>query len=348
LQGHSSLPHTWGPSSQPQACPYGFLPCRRWSRPSPGHCDNAGPPVAHRAVFYSDSYDILVDGGATASITNCLDDFVRPPTKTTIRIKGFNGTSSTARIGTVKWPILDDQGVRHVLHIPDTYYVASCPMRLLSPQHYSQQIQDHRGTYSTNYRDQVLFVFHNGQFRATMPLSPSTNVGIICSAPGHQVFSCFVESSQPPKEPPPPFNVISDDEADNMELEEEDESVSSSPDPATFKGGSTSDGSVKPHGSSSEEDNRPNVIPFDLDNDQEDTNLSNDDDATSGLDATAELMRWHLRLGHLLPFANIRLMAARKEIPSRLAKCRIPKCQSCLYGRATKRPWRTKGQSGTI
>jgi hypothetical protein len=53
----------------------------------------------------------------------------------------------------------------------------------------------------------------------------------------------------------------------------------------------TSDDSVKPHGSSSEEDNRPNVIPFDLDNNQEDTNLSTDDDATSGLDATAELMR---------------------------------------------------------
>jgi hypothetical protein len=40
--------------------------------------------------------------------------------------------------------------------------------------------------------------------------------------------------------------------------------------------------------------------------------------------------------------------SARKEIPSRLANCRIPKCQSCLYGRATKRPWRTKGQAGTI
>jgi hypothetical protein len=75
--------------------------------------------------------------------------------------------------------------------------------------------------------------------------------------------------------------------------------------------------------------------------------LSNNDDATSSLDATDELMRWHLQLGHL-PFANIRLMAARKEIPSRLANCRIPKCQSCLYGRATKRPWRTKGQAGTI
>jgi hypothetical protein len=107
---------------------------------------------------------------------------------------------------------------------------------------------------------------------------------------------------------------------------------------------------VNPPGTSSEESDepdRPNVIPFDLDNDQEDTNLTNQDDATSSLDASAELMRWHLRLGHL-PFANIRLMAARKEIPSRLANCRIPKCQSCLYGKATKRPWRTKGQSGTL
>jgi hypothetical protein len=38
-------------------------------------------------------------------------------------------------------------------------------------------------------------------------------------------------------------------------------------------------------------------------------------------------------------------MAARGEIPKRLATCRIPKCQSCLYGRATKRPWRTKGRT---
>jgi hypothetical protein len=41
-------------------------------------------------------------------------------------------------------------------------------------------------------------------------------------------------------------------------------------------------------------------------------------------------------------------MAACKEIPSRLANCRIPKSQSCFYGRATKRHWRTKGQAGTI
>jgi hypothetical protein len=152
--------------------------------------------VAHRALFDSGSFDILVDGGATASISNCLDDFIQPPTTTNIRIKGFNGTYSAARIGTVGWPILDDEGVKHVLQIPDTYFVASCPIRLLSPQHYSQQI--HHGK-------QVVFVFHKKKFQVTIPLSPSSKVGILRSAPGHQVFSCFVEDAKPPKEPPLSF-----------------------------------------------------------------------------------------------------------------------------------------------
>jgi hypothetical protein len=76
------------------------------------YCDNPGPAVAHRALFDSNSFDILVDGGATASISNCLGDFIQPPTSTNIRIKGFNGTYSAGRIGTVWWPILDDEGVK--------------------------------------------------------------------------------------------------------------------------------------------------------------------------------------------------------------------------------------------
>ena len=89
---------------------------------------------------------------------------------------------------------------------------------------------------------------------------------------------------------------------------------------------------------------RPDVIPFDLDHDDPATNLASQDDTISALDDRTELLRWHYRLGHL-PFSNLRLMAARGEIPKRLASCRIPKCQSCLYGRATKRPWRSKGKA---
>jgi hypothetical protein len=38
------------------------------------------------------------------------------------------------------------------------------PTLLLPAQHYSQQIHDHRGTYSTNFGDQVFFIFHKKKF----------------------------------------------------------------------------------------------------------------------------------------------------------------------------------------
>jgi hypothetical protein len=61
-----------------------------------------------------------------------------------------------------------------------------------------------------------------------MPLSSGTNVGILCSEPGHQGFICFVELAKPAPEAPPNFlacQVIFDEEADNTELQEEAESV---------------------------------------------------------------------------------------------------------------------------
>jgi archaellum component FlaF (FlaF/FlaG flagellin family) len=142
-----------------------------------------------RAIFDSDSFDILVDGGATSCISNNLADFVAPPQASTVRVKGFNGTTSSTRVGTVIWNILDDTGHRRTLKIQNRYYVPACPLRILSPQHYSQQTKDLRGTYSTNFGDHVLFVWNRGKFRATMPLSPTTNVGILRSAPGHKVFA---------------------------------------------------------------------------------------------------------------------------------------------------------------
>jgi hypothetical protein len=92
---------------------------------------------------------------------------------------------------------------------------------------------------------------------------------------------------------------------------------------------------------------RPDVIPFDLDHDNHPAKLTSQDDATSNLDSQSELLPWHYCLGHL-PFANLRLMAIREEIPKQLASYRVPRCQSCLYGQATKRPWRTKGQTHHI
>jgi hypothetical protein len=79
-----------------------------------------------RAIFDSDSFEILVNGGATACISNHLSDFTRPPMTSMIRVKGFNGTTSSTRVGTVRWSLLDGSGQRRTLEVKNTYYVPAC------------------------------------------------------------------------------------------------------------------------------------------------------------------------------------------------------------------------------
>jgi hypothetical protein len=66
-------------------------------------------------------------------------------------------------------------------------------------------------------------------------------------------------------------------------------------------------------------------------------------DGESKLDDMAhELLLYHYRLGHE-SFTNLQAMAKAGILPTRLAKCRIPQCAACHYGKASKVPWRVKG-----
>ena len=59
------------------------------------------------------------------------------------------------------------------------------------------------------------------------------------------------------------------------------------------------------------------------------------------------LMAYHIRLGHL-PFPRIQLAARQGILPRRLADCAVPQCASCLFGKAKRRSWRTRGPAGHI
>lgn len=213
------------------------------------------------------------------------------------------------------------------------------------------------GTYSTNFGDQVLLVWDHGKFTATIPLTnANNNVGFLRSAPGQQIFSSFLDLGLNDSQTHFPCPVVTDNEADALDSDKEDDATLFST--ASLEGDdedvinttSTPSAPNTPHmdePANTATDDQPNVIPFDLDHDDHPTNLASQDNSISSLDDCSELLQWHYQLGNL-PFANLRLMAARGEIPKRLANCRIPKCKSCLYGRATKRPWRTKGQTSKI
>ena len=55
----------------------------------------------------------------------------------------------------------------------------------------------------------------------------------------------------------------------------------------------------------------------------------------------AELLMAHHRFQHI-SFSKLLEMACQGILPRRLAQCKIPSCSICLYGKATKRAWRSK------
>jgi hypothetical protein len=73
-----------------------------------------------------------------------------PPQDSTVRVKGFNGTASSAEVGMRVWNTPDDCSQRHALKIKNTFHVPACPLGLLSPQHCSQQENDAGGWHLLN------------------------------------------------------------------------------------------------------------------------------------------------------------------------------------------------------
>jgi GAG-pre-integrase domain len=60
-----------------------------------------------------------------------------------------------------------------------------------------------------------------------------------------------------------------------------------------------------------------------------------------------ELLRWHNRMGHL-SMHRLQEMASKGLLPSKITKCRVPICQSCMYGSLTRQPWRTNAKPSNI
>jgi hypothetical protein len=71
------------------------------------------------------------------------------------------------------------------------------------------------------------------------------------------------------------------------------------------------------------------------------------EDATYSNDQSTRLLHWHYRLGHL-PFKKLQAMAKQGILPPALAKCKAPQCSACLYGKATKRAWRTRATPSRV
>jgi hypothetical protein len=111
--------------------------------------------------------------------------------------------------GTVCWTFEDDQGRPHDFLLPNTSMCEALPHRLLSPQHWAQEVEKgvrlpllgaQRPGCTTN-ADSTVLTWGKGKFTKTVPLHPTKNVAIMSTKAGtikkYNAFITKIEDFEP-------------------------------------------------------------------------------------------------------------------------------------------------------
>jgi hypothetical protein len=285
----------------------------------------------HQSRFDSDSVPLKVDNCSSRTMSFDKNDFIGPltPIKNAY-VRGIGGKLQGVNLGTIRWCIEDDQGARHDIELPDSFYVPGLHSRLLCPQHWAQVAMDNYpkkdGTKCTTYADRIVMKWQQRQITRTVWLDTgSTNTGTIYTAPGFSKYKAFcTEISDTYDEDPIAYDSY-------MIMSDED-------DPEPTVQGTVA---VESHDSEGVLDWNPTQLDFDLDGPEESRHPPDPIEPESEISNPSSLMlKWHQRLGHI-SMKKLQLMAQQGLLPAKIKNCAIPICTSCLYGKATRRQWRT-------
>jgi hypothetical protein len=140
--------------------------------------------------YDTDSFPIKIDNCCTQTMSGYQSNFIESTLKST-KVVGFGTTKrKITHIGTIKWDIYNDNGMLHALIIPNAYQVPGCEVRLLSPQHWSQELHDTSpkpdGTTYTTYWDRVKLRRSQQKYLKTIEIDPKlNNVATMWSAGGN-------------------------------------------------------------------------------------------------------------------------------------------------------------------
>jgi hypothetical protein len=292
------------------------------------------PTVAQRTRFDTDSKLIYVDSGATASVTNDLNDCTTTPVPIRRKVNGIGGLfMSQIYLTTIKWDIEDDDCARHCLSLPKSFYIPGAKTKVMSPQHWCQHSKDTRpmprGTWCAIYDTCMELQWNQRRYKRTLPFNTrGSNVAEMYTAPDYQQFNAFcAQAGQQDGDEDQivilPAHIIEEDEEDLG-------------DPSTaFENEPTEDYFPTR--------NTPINTSFSLDGPVEGATIITDEEDRTQPTDTALLLRYHHRTGHI-PMSKLQEMAKQGMIPTRLSKCHIPLCTACAYGKATRKPWRVKGK----
>jgi len=129
-----------------------------------------------KLMRFSSNRAVCIDTGASWTISNNKDDFISllPSPPSTV-IKGISNGLSIQGTGTVRWPIINDDGNEITLHLHNFLYMPEAPMCLLSPQHLAQQTKHTSdGFHATSSSGILTFA----GFHRTIPCNSTNNLPI--------------------------------------------------------------------------------------------------------------------------------------------------------------------------
>jgi len=289
--------------------------------------------------FDSESAPIRIDNCCSKCISNDIQDFIPSTIRNTNKVvRGFKGEECAATCrGTIKWSWDDDLGVCHTFRIPNSYCVPEAISKLLCPQHWAQEAADHsptpHGTGCNTNDTSVTLYWEQGTKKRTVPLDPSLNVGILHTTTGYRTSDAQCTAMETVMVE---RGALCSCDAGLPSDDEDDHALFPFP---VLKKKTVKEPAL--HGET--EHSTPSQLIFDLQGPEEVDNGQVDVDEEDHIDepAAAKMLREHHRLAHL-PFSHMRAMARAGLLPGTFLTCREPLCSSCLYGKATRRPWRTK------
>ena len=290
--------------------------------------------------FDTDSAPVGIDNRCTGCISHVSQDFIGPLRDTNRSIKGFGGTRTNGvKIGTLAWKWEDDEGVVHRFMIPNSFYVPTGQVRLLSPQHWAQSQRQKKvkepihkyGTISQTSSDNVTLLWNDRQSKLTVPLSTGSNVATFYLANGYTRYDEFCMEAN--------IDGVRDEVIPSTEapmckevLTKSEHGIWSKDLHAKFLQGPDDEDELS--------EPRQDPVQLDLAIGQGiDTGKKElrDTEANPSLG----LLRAHQRFGHI-SFKKLQWMAKQGILPSTYATCEVPLCPACTYGKMIRRPWRNK------
>jgi Reverse transcriptase (RNA-dependent DNA polymerase) len=294
------------------------------------HSATSSDGIPFKAGFDTDSVYFGIDNRCSACISNVRDHFVGDLVPTRRTIKAYGGSKSyDVHHGTMRLRIEDDDGKVTTFDIPDSYFIPDGDSRLLSPQHWARSLKKSLRPLEapeSTYHDRI--VLRWGTIHPsvkTVPLDPITNVATFSIAPGFRQFDLYCAQANIDLEAEQSNPMVIHASAIIEEESKDTEIPTTSPEyntPAPKETSFNLNGPIS----------GPAPVLTEDEEDQQTTTVS------------AEFLKYHQKFNHCSP-RRLQMLAKSGVIPRRLATCPVPVCSACLYGKATRRPWRVKAQN---